>query len=184
NCATCIGKVGVGSFATLNINASAIPCSSTLADLLHKAIGQSVEIILSDKVASFTTAQTFVPEPLIICQIGLNRTPLIVNASACYNYTITNFGNAPDAFTIYIPQYFFPGSPTIQGFIGNGCIGTPRELLELETIKVNQSTNFSVFVDLEGGGSSCPNLSFAFNITARSSNCADVFKRDLINQTC
>ncbi|MEM2874139.1 MAG: hypothetical protein QW063_01675, partial [Candidatus Nanoarchaeia archaeon] len=52
NCATCIGKVGVGSFATLNINASAIPCSSTLADLLHKAIGQSVEIILSDKVAS------------------------------------------------------------------------------------------------------------------------------------
>jgi hypothetical protein len=186
NCANCVGKLGIGSFVTLQINASAVYCASTLADLLNAAVGQTVEIVLFDKASSFNAAITFIPEPVVICNAGLNRPPDANNASWCYNYTLINLGNAPDRFEITVPQWFFPGSPTIQLFNGSNCTGTPTNLLITPEIPINSTVSFSVFIDLEGGGSSCPGL-YCNNlcyVNVESLNCVGKSKKDNINQVC
>ncbi len=187
NCANCIGKLGIGSFTALQINASAVYCASTLADLLNAAIGQNVEIVMSDTSASFSTATTFVPMPIVVCDFGLNRPSAIVNVTACYNYTILNKGNAPDKFEISVPQYFFPGSPMLNLFNSSNCSGSYLSTLTTATLPVNSTGTFSVFVNLEGApppfcpGVSCSALCFA---NVKSTNCAGTSARDIINQTC
>jgi archaellin len=187
NCANCIGKLGIGSFTALQINASAVYCASTLADLLNAAIGQNVQVVMSDTYASFNTATTFVPAPVVVCDFGLNRPSAIVNVTACYNYTITNLGNAPDKFTINVPQYFFPGSPMLNLFNSSNCSGSYQDTITTATLPVNGTWNFSVFVNLEGAPPPfCPNVSCSALCFAsvKSNNCAGTSARDIINQTC
>jgi len=183
NCANCVGKLGIGSFAALQINTSAIYCASTLADVLNAVVGQNVEVVITDKSSSFSAAATFVPEAIVSCGASFSKTPDIVNDSACYNYTLRNIGNAPDAFKISIPQFLFPGSPTINGYANLGCTGPAENVLHLNTTGVNQNATFSLFIDMKGGGHGCP-WDFAFDITAQSTNCLGLLSRDSLNQTC
>lgn len=165
NCANCIGKLGIGSFVSLQINTSAVYCASTLADVLNAVIGQNVEVVISDKATSFSAATTFVPGAIVSCGIWLSQP---ANQSGvgdvfCYNYTTQNTGNAPDVFRV---TTFTLAS--FQGiFNGSGCSGTAEYGEYRINIGVSETSNFSVKIDTLNN-----HILYALKVDVKSSNCA------------
>lgn len=122
NCPNCVGKLGIGSFIALQINTSAVYCASTLADLLNAVVGQNVNVVLADKSASFSTATTFVPEPIVVCGTGLSPIhPCLSGGQLCFNYTLSNTGNAKDNFTVYDITMLGFGNPVCKLYNATGC---------------------------------------------------------------
>ncbi|MCX6775102.1 MAG: hypothetical protein NTY99_03380 [DPANN group archaeon] len=180
NCVNCTQTLGIGAFATLKINASEIECGSTLADVLNNVVGQSVSVVLSDRTASFAASITFVPASIVNCKISLsqpadqvhstNSTPIF-----CYNYTITNNGNAQDAFRIN----FLPGDANIMLVAvyndTNCAIPLPIGIPFMINLQKGQSAGFSYKVQ-----AIVPNYQLRTYAQANSLNCAPVTAEDKV----
>jgi hypothetical protein len=180
NCVNCTQTLGIGSFANLKLNASAIECGSTLADVLNNVVGQSVSVVLSDKTASFAASVTFIPASIVNCKIslsqpadqvhGINATPVF-----CYDYIITNNGNAQDSFKID----FLPGdaNTTLVAFYNNtGCVTPlPIGIPFVINLQKGQSAGFSYAIQA---------ITFNYQLRtyaqASSLNCAPVTATDKV----
>jgi len=190
NCGNCVGKLGIGSFVALQINASAVSCSSTLADLLNEVVGQVVTVVLSDKGASFSSSVTFIPEGFVTCTIGMSSPadqmkappdPPPPTSTFCYDYSITNNGNAQDTFTVNLD---FIESPSIifnNFYNGAGCV--PGNMLPVATpftttLPKGQTASFSYNVTITDSNW---NYWWLTTIRANSANCASAFVKD---KTC
>jgi flagellin-like protein len=182
NCANCVGKIGIGAFTALQINASAIYCASTLADLLHKVVGEKVEVIISDKSASFIIATTFIPENIVNCGLSLNSPPdqnVTGNNPqvACYNYSIQNGGNAIDTYSLYYTKTLAEPTATVNIKQYSNCSGTDISSI---TVSPGQTKYFGLRVEVPilssscggGGGGYQGAHTWMVGLNAQSTNCA------------
>ncbi len=179
NCVNCTQTLGIGAFANLKLNASEIECGSTLADVLNNVVGQSVSVVLSDKTASFAASVTFIPTPIVNCGITLSQPTDQVHTPSppdfCYNYTITNNGNAQDNFKIDV----LPGEANIQimsTFNGTGCLTPlPVGIPFIINLRRGQSAGFSYLAH-----AIIPNYQLRTYAQANSLNCAPVTASDKV----
>ena len=179
NCVNCTQTLGIGAFANLKLNASEIECGSTLADVLNNVVGQSVSVVLSDKTASFAASVTFIPTPIVNCGITLSQPTDQVHTPSppdfCYNYTITNNGNAQDNFKIDV----LPGEANIQimsTFNGTGCLTPlPVGIPFIINLRRGQSAGFSYLAH-----AIVPNYQLRTYTQANSLNCAPVTASDKV----
>jgi hypothetical protein len=177
NCVNCTQTLGIGSFANLKLNASAIECGSTLADVLNNVVGQSVSVVLSDKTASFAASVTFIPTSIVNCKISLSQPAdqVLPTPFFCYDYTITNNGNAQDSFKID----FLPGdngTAILSVHNNTGCgapwpVGIPLII----NLQKGQSAGFSYMVQ-----AIAPDYQLRTYAQANSLNCAPVTATDKV----
>jgi archaellin len=126
NCLGCGAELGIGSFAAVRLNNSEIPCGDeTLADVYVRNRGTTADMVISDKAASFTAAQSYIIEQEVTCGVSLSSPAdqTIENTDPkffCYNYTVTNLGNLND--TIRFIDEFEELPLNFTGFYnGSGC---------------------------------------------------------------
>ena len=151
NCANCVGKIGIGAFTALQINASAIYCASTLADLLHKVVGEKVEVIISDKSASFIIATTFIPENIVNCNfevLNLSSEDVLsgTNSSTgefCVNYTLRYYGNTNDTLVVTGPNTIGWANARLNKSLG--CTSGSTRFATV-TLKPGDVQNFSLYI--------------------------------------
>jgi hypothetical protein len=176
NCPNCVGKLGVGAFTALQINASAIYCASTLADVLDAVTSQSVDVTLSDQSTSFIAATTFIPAKIVTCRIDLVNVSTQNASVYCTSYNVTNRGNVNDTILLTVTAI------DASGFVrsGNAYEGGPISLtcpgpaITKVTLAPGQTQGLALNKSCQGNANPCSQTG-VIQLTATSTNCQSVY---------